>query len=598
MKRSGELMNKKCYLSAIVLIFMMLTIIKVDVSAAAITKTEGNITWSLNDKGVLTISKAATPNSKEITFNEYSDRISSVVIKNGVKEIWEDAFYGFHITDVKIPDSVTSIGNYAFASCDELESIIIPDSVENLGYSAFRYCYKLESVTISGTLLSKLDDLTDIFYETPWLLNKKAPVKGSIGSLNYVLDKSGILTVSGSGKLDTRPYALLPYREMIKKVVVAKESRNICMDLFWFYNRVYENIETVVNNSDSIVYLTTTYEAYNYADDMYNMKPVYDKPDYSWYDKDGALVPIDRIGKGTAIKIRDDTRFTYKISFNGNGATSGSMNEVTGELGQKFYIPRNRFERKGYSFTGFTYKIGDKTLTADSGEAIVLKTTDVRTKDFLKGKTLKLTATWKKDTSVFPEGTNLVDKNGKKTGYVVTSAVKGNLTAKYVGTGADKKKTSVTIKDTIKDVNGNTYKVTEIGAKALKGSKTVKKVKAGKNVISIGDEAFSGCVLLTEAVLDTNLKTIGDKAFYKTAIKSLTLPANTTYLGAQFIAGDSKLKTLIIKSSGITVKTLGDNAFGGFGKSVVIKVPKKMKAKYTTLFLDEGLNNKVKIQIG
>ena len=84
MKRSGELMNKKCYLSAIVLIFMMLTIIKVDVSAAAITKTEGNITWSLNDKGVLTISKAATPNSKEITFNEYSDRISSVVIKNGV----------------------------------------------------------------------------------------------------------------------------------------------------------------------------------------------------------------------------------------------------------------------------------------------------------------------------------------------------------------------------------------------------------------------------------------------------------------------------------------------------------------------------------
>ena len=192
----------------------------------------------------------------------------------------------------------------------------------------------------------------------------------------------------------------------------------------------------------------------------------------------------------------------------------------------------------------------------------------------------------------------VVDKNGKKTGYVVTSAVKGNLTAKYVGTGADKKKTSVTIKDTIKDVNGNTYKVTEIGAKALKGSKTVKKVKAGKNVISIGDEAFSGCVLLTEAALDTNLKTIGDKAFYKTAIKNLTLPANTTYLGAQFIAGDSKLKTLIIKSSGITVKTLGDNAFGGFGKSVVIKVPKKMKAKYTTLFLDEGLNNKVKIQIG
>ena len=43
------------------------------------------------------------------------------------------------VTDLVIPDSVTSISDYAFCRCDGLASVTIPDSVTSIGYSSFGY---------------------------------------------------------------------------------------------------------------------------------------------------------------------------------------------------------------------------------------------------------------------------------------------------------------------------------------------------------------------------------------------------------------------------------------------------------------------------
>ena len=59
-------------------------------------------------------------------------------------------FNGELVTDLVIPDSVTSIGNYAFRSCDSLESITIPDGVTSIGNYAFAYCDSLESITVAS----------------------------------------------------------------------------------------------------------------------------------------------------------------------------------------------------------------------------------------------------------------------------------------------------------------------------------------------------------------------------------------------------------------------------------------------------------------
>ena len=49
-----------------------------------------------------------------------------------------------------IPESVTSIGDYAFAWCRSLTSVTIPDSVTSIGDWAFRYCTSLMSVTFAN----------------------------------------------------------------------------------------------------------------------------------------------------------------------------------------------------------------------------------------------------------------------------------------------------------------------------------------------------------------------------------------------------------------------------------------------------------------
>jgi len=45
-----------------------------------------------------------------------------------------------------IPDSVTSIGVYAYGRCSGLISLVVPDSVSDIGPTAFDSCDHLEQV--------------------------------------------------------------------------------------------------------------------------------------------------------------------------------------------------------------------------------------------------------------------------------------------------------------------------------------------------------------------------------------------------------------------------------------------------------------------
>ncbi len=57
-----------------------------------------------------------------------------------------------------IPDSVTSIDNYAFSDCKNLTSITIPDSVTTIGDSAFSGCSSLQNIDVPAGVTSIGDD--------------------------------------------------------------------------------------------------------------------------------------------------------------------------------------------------------------------------------------------------------------------------------------------------------------------------------------------------------------------------------------------------------------------------------------------------------
>ena len=76
--------------------------------------------------------------------------LRNIKIPNNVESIGDYAFYNCtSLTSVTIPNSVTSIGNDAFYGCSSLTSVTIPDSVTSIGYSALSSCTSLTSIEVS-----------------------------------------------------------------------------------------------------------------------------------------------------------------------------------------------------------------------------------------------------------------------------------------------------------------------------------------------------------------------------------------------------------------------------------------------------------------
>ena len=93
---------------------------------------------------------------KHITGGAFCDRyyLTSITIPNSVTSIGNWAFAASALTSIFIPNSVTSIGESAFHACSSLASVSIGNSVTTIGRNAFHYCFSLTSLTIPNSVTS------------------------------------------------------------------------------------------------------------------------------------------------------------------------------------------------------------------------------------------------------------------------------------------------------------------------------------------------------------------------------------------------------------------------------------------------------------
>lgn len=162
------------------------------------------------------------------------------------------------------------------------------------------------------------------------------------------------------------------------------------------------------------------------------------------------------------------------------------------------------------------------------------------------------------------ENESNINHSGNTTGYVpakkntvlkdtadkckvrVISASKKNPTVEYVKS-TDVKAKTITIPSTV-TINKVTYKVIQVASNAFRAKKKVTKIIIGKNVKTIGKNAFKNC---------------------------------------------TALKTVVVKTSKLTKKSIAKTAFKGTKGRVIVKVPAKKWKAYRTYFKNKGNNQLV-----
>ena len=185
---------KKKFCSLILALSMILSFVPVISVTAATSGTCGdNLTWTLDDEGVLAIN--GTGDMSGDFFSAYETEIKTVIIGTGVttiggwafqncinltsvsisssvKYVGESAFQGCSsLVNINIPNSVKYIRNYSFAGCSNLKNISLPDGVISIGQYAFSRCGSLTSINIPYDITSiekgtfyNCNQLLDVYY--------------------------------------------------------------------------------------------------------------------------------------------------------------------------------------------------------------------------------------------------------------------------------------------------------------------------------------------------------------------------------------------------------------------------------------------------
>lgn len=129
-------------------LLLLASAIATSLSAAAYSFESAGIYYNITGDNTVEVTYSDRDN------NTYSGSISvpETVTNNGteysVTTIGESAFKGSAVTSVSMPESITSMWQYAFSGCQNLESVALPESLTTLGIRTFGGCQSLKTIKI------------------------------------------------------------------------------------------------------------------------------------------------------------------------------------------------------------------------------------------------------------------------------------------------------------------------------------------------------------------------------------------------------------------------------------------------------------------
>ena len=509
---------------------------------------------------------------------------SSYPVASGTETIGEYAFFHSKVQTVFLPDTVSTIGDYAFYYASELSSINFPTALTSIGDSAFFACQSLTAVDIPATITQ--------IGPSAWAACTSLPaITVAAENPNYTA-VDGVLYTKDMTVLKVYPYAKSGVTFTVPDSVVELEA----------YAFAYTGMQSIDGCAslraigDSAFYSCTALKS---LPDAPKLETIGERAFYSCKALTSLSFPDSMRSIGeyfawcTAVKTFDS----------GNGLQETGKYSV-------YYCTALTTVRLGSGMK----TIGEYTFYKCSRLANVDFGTSVREIGSCAfGGCSKITEI------VLPDSVELVESaafNSCSTAKMLV--LSQNL--REIGARAFmglKGISTLTIPDSVQKIGNSAFnglsnllelhlsaKTQEYGSGVFSSASKLPRVELPEGMTAIPEEMFSSCNALTEVIipstvtriekgafrsckklgnteLPASLTYIGESAFYYAAMTSVTLPAGVTEIGERSFYNIAALTEFNFSES---LKTIGDFAFYGCGKLTHIGLPDSVESIGTSAF--------------
>lgn len=423
--------------------------------------------------------------------------ITDLVIPESITTIENHTFRGGSFKSITLHDNITELGIFAFADCDNIEEVSLPKSLKNIKYQAFYDCSSLKNVFCNATTVPSVER---------WNNSSWKAFQQCHSELKIYIPTTNYRTATGWNEF-TSKMVLLP------SIPEVDEGQTLETNVLYYTSTDGQIVTPKVAASLGANIVSNTYEDGVGAITFdRNLTTIGEKAFYNCKTLNTITIPasVTSLGNGafegcTAIK-----------SFAGAFATSNGNALVIDDAlyayapagDQEYVIPENVTSIIDKAFAG-CYNLRKLTIPAT------------------------VTAIGKDSFVGCGNGELIVNCDISATTYDNNF---GGMTF-----------TKLTISD----------EVTQIGQYCFNNCSSLTSVKLPAALTEIGDEAFRGCVSLKGITLPSTLTKFGVNAFYGcTSLTSITIPEGVTVVGG--FGGCTALETVVLPNS---CTTINGNAF-------------------------------------
>ena len=458
------------------------------------------------------------------------------------------------VTDLVIPDGITTISNYAFIGCTNLKSVHIPEGVTSVGKYAFSKCTGLTSVEIPSTLTSygmgafgDCEALTGVYISdlAAWCQTSFASEVGT-NPLYY----AGNLYVNGAlltnlvipDSVEVLGYRAFLFCSSIQTVYIPASVKSIAYDDYYV---------------DSLVSAT-----FSYCKNLMMVTFAEDSPltelgggmfagceNLTTVTLPSGLTSIDSqtfqgCSKLASVTIPSSVTSIGNYAFEGTAITSIAIPEGVTSIGSGAFTGCNKLA---------------KVYITDLAKWCAIA---------FEGNPLSCVADLYLDETlvtelIIPEGVTSIGNNA----FSGCSSIESLIIPEGV---------------------------ISIGEYAFYNCKSLISVKISEGVTSIGKNAFEKCTSLTSIVIPDSVTSIKDYAFYEcTSLVSVTLGKNVSGIGQRAFYGCTSLKNVDLAEG---LKRIGTEAFARCTALTSIVIPDSVTSVESRAF--ENCNNLISVTIG